>query len=159
MRTSPKLNIVVAATALVLGACGSSAATSESAGVTPTSQSAAVTPTSAASSAPITDADAAAAAEVDATTAEAVDPEVTDAAAAVTPIPTGKVSANDATKEELVAALDAAGVTNSAKWAKEIEEYRPYSTDDPEFAKLRDELAKYNPADGVIDMIIATLAP
>jgi len=38
-----------------------------------------------------------------------------------------------------------------------VDEYRPYTTDDPDFARLRRELAKYNPAPGVVDQIIATL--
>lgn len=68
------------------------------------------------------------------------------------------VDANTASKAEIAAALDAAGVPNAEKWADEITEYRPYATDDPTFAKLREELAKYNPADGVIDQIIAVLS-
>lgn len=37
-------------------------------------------------------------------------------------------------------------------------EYRPYPENDPNMAKLRQELAKYNPAAGVVDQIIATLS-
>ena len=47
---------------------------------------------------------------------------------------------------------------NGARWAKEVVEYRPYPTDDPTFAKLRSNLAKYNPPAGVADQIIATLS-
>jgi len=36
---------------------------------------------------------------------------------------------------------------------------RPYPSDDPTFAKLRQNLAKYNPAPGVVDQIVATLVP
>jgi hypothetical protein len=66
-----------------------------------------------------------------------------------------KVSANKASEDELASAFQAAGVPNAEKWAEEVAEYRPY--DEPTFAKLRKELAKYNPAPGVVDKIIATL--
>src|SRR5213082_1527028 len=56
-----------------------------------------------------------------------------------------KVNANTASQDEIQRALQAAGVPNSARWAGEVVEYRPYPTDDPSFAKLRRELAKYNP--------------
>ena len=68
-----------------------------------------------------------------------------------------KVSANEASEAELVAALTAAGVENPDRWAKEVEKYRPYPTDDPNFTKLRDELAKYNPGPGVVDKIVSAL--
>jgi len=70
----------------------------------------------------------------------------------------GKVSANNATTAELQQAFTAAGIANPDRWAREVAEYRPYPTDDPTFAKLRGELAKYNPAPGVVDQIVATLA-
>lgn len=69
----------------------------------------------------------------------------------------GKVSANDATEEELIAAFEAAGIENASQWAHEVEEYRPYPADDPEFTKLRQDLAKYNPGPGVLEAIIALL--
>jgi hypothetical protein len=71
---------------------------------------------------------------------------------------TGKVDANKATVAELEAAFEAAGISNAAKWAVEVEEYRPYPTDDPSFAKLRSELAKYNPSPEVLTKILATLS-
>lgn len=70
-----------------------------------------------------------------------------------------KVSANNATEEELVAAFEAAGIANAEKWADEVVEYRPYAADDPDFTMLREELAKYNPEAGVIDQIVAVLEP
>lgn len=70
-----------------------------------------------------------------------------------------KVNANTATRAEIQAALAAAGVPSPAQWAREVEEYRPYPADDPSWAKLRKELAKYNPAPGVVDQIIAVLTP
>ena len=70
-----------------------------------------------------------------------------------------KVSANEASETELVAAFTAAGVENPEKWAEEVEEYRPYPAEDPNFTKLRDELAKYNPDPGVVDKILSALEP
>jgi len=69
------------------------------------------------------------------------------------------VSANNASSADLIAALNAAGVPNAARWAREVSEYRPYPDDDPNFTKLRDNLAKYNPGAGVVDKIVGTLAP
>ena len=70
---------------------------------------------------------------------------------------TTKVNANTATMAELQAAFDAAGIPNAARWAREVDEYRPYATNDPTFAKLQKELAKYNPGQATVDKIIATL--
>jgi hypothetical protein len=70
-----------------------------------------------------------------------------------------RVSADAATVAQLQAAFEAAGITNATRWAREVEEYRPYPANDPAWAKLRSELAKYNPAPGVVDAIIATLKP
>lgn len=71
----------------------------------------------------------------------------------------GKVSANTASEEELVAALTGAGVPNPERWAHEIEEYRPYPADDPNLGKLRAELAKYNPGQETLDKIVSALTP
>jgi predicted lipid-binding transport protein (Tim44 family) len=71
---------------------------------------------------------------------------------------TQKVNANTATQAELQAAFTAAGINNAGRWAVEVAEYRPYPTDDPTFAKLRGELAKYNPGQATVDQIIATLS-
>jgi DNA uptake protein ComE-like DNA-binding protein len=78
-------------------------------------------------------------------------------AAAASPATVQKVNANTASVAELQRAFEAAGISNAARWAREVEEYRPYPTDDPSFAKLRQELAKYNPGPGVVDQIVATL--
>ena len=48
--------------------------------------------------------------------------------------PTGRVSANHATEEELEAAFEAAGISNAEEWAHEVEEYRPYPVDDTDFS-------------------------
>ena len=69
-----------------------------------------------------------------------------------------KVDANTATVEEMTAAFEAAGIANAAKWAHEVEEYRPYDTGDPNFTHLRDELAKYNPSAETVEQIISTLS-
>ena len=68
-----------------------------------------------------------------------------------------KLSANSASRSELAAAFEAAGISNASKWASEVEEYRPYREDDADYSKLRGELAEYNPAPGVVDSIIALL--
>ena len=70
-----------------------------------------------------------------------------------------KVSANTATKAQITAALTAAGVTNAARWAKEVIEYRTYPKSDPTLAKLRQNLAKYNPGQATVDKIISVLKP
>jgi len=69
-----------------------------------------------------------------------------------------KVNANTATQAELLQAFQAAGIPNATQWVREVMEYRPYPTNDPTFAKLRTELAKYNPSPDVVDKIIATLS-
>lgn len=68
-----------------------------------------------------------------------------------------KVNANTATRAEIQSALEAAGVPAAANWSREIVEYRPYAKDDTNWTKLRGELAKYNPAPGVVDQIVAVL--
>jgi ABC-type phosphate transport system substrate-binding protein len=70
---------------------------------------------------------------------------------------TAKVNANTASQAEIAAALEAAGVPNADRWAGEVVEYRPYATDDPTFAKLKQNLAKYNPGDAVVTKIISAL--
>jgi hypothetical protein len=83
----------------------------------------------------------------------------TAAATSTAAVVGGKVSANTASQEELAAAFTAAGISSADRWAREVTEYRPYPTDDPTFAALRSELAKYNPSPEVVDQIVATLAP
>jgi hypothetical protein len=70
-----------------------------------------------------------------------------------------RVSANDATTDELIAALTAAGVPNPDRWTREIEEYRPYDTSDPTLAKLQSELAKYDPDPATLAAILSALQP
>lgn len=123
------LGVAAVAGALVLSACGSSSA----------SGSSAAAPPAGATSAPTSSAGA---------------PAVSPAAGAVAQ----KVNANTASVAEMQRAFEAAGISSAARWAREVEEYRPYPTDDPSFAKLRRELAKYNPGPGVVDQIVATLA-
>jgi DNA uptake protein ComE-like DNA-binding protein len=68
----------------------------------------------------------------------------------------GKVNINEATTSELEAAFKAAGVSNARRWAQEVDEYRPYPTD-PDFAKLRQELGKYNIDPSMLQKILDTL--
>ncbi|MEO8229429.1 MAG: hypothetical protein ABI628_06670 [Chloroflexota bacterium] len=69
---------------------------------------------------------------------------------------TSKVSANIATMEELAAAFKGAGISNSSRWAQEVEEYRPYP-EDPTWAKLHKELGKYNIDPVLFDAILSCL--
>lgn len=69
-----------------------------------------------------------------------------------------KASANNASAAQLQAAFEAAGVPNASRWVVEVQEYRPYPTDDPSFAKLRSNLAKYNPSADTLDRILAALS-
>ena len=80
------------------------------------------------------------------------------AATAAATASTTKASANNATNAELIAALTANGVPNPANWAREVQEYRPYSTSDTSFAKLKGELAKYNPSADTLSKILASLS-
>jgi hypothetical protein len=68
-----------------------------------------------------------------------------------------KASANNASAAQLQAALEAAGVPNASTWVREVQEYRPYPTDDPSFAKLKSNLAKYNPSADTLSRILGAL--
>ena len=99
------------------------------------------------------------------TTSVAVATTVTTPVATSAPAPTPttvaaaqKVNANTASQSEIQAALTAANVPSAAQWSREVTEYRPYPTNDPTFAKLRQNLAKYNPGPGVVDQIISVLS-
>ena len=72
---------------------------------------------------------------------------------------TAKVSANKASKDDLTKAFEAAGVPNAARMAGEVEEYRPYPTDDANLTKLRQNLVKYNLGAGVVDKMVSVLTP
>ena len=69
-----------------------------------------------------------------------------------------KASANNATAAQLLAAFEAGGVPNASRWVREVEEYRPYPADDPSFAKLKSNLAKYNPSADTLSRILAALS-
>ena len=71
---------------------------------------------------------------------------------------TMKASANNATAAQLQTALEAAGVPNASRWVIEVQEYRPYPVDDPSFAKLKSQLAKYNPSADTLSRILAALS-
>jgi hypothetical protein len=70
-----------------------------------------------------------------------------------------RVSANSASMDELVAALEGAGVTAADRWADEIVEYRPYDAGDATLAKLQDELVKYDPSPETLAGILSVLEP
>jgi len=69
-----------------------------------------------------------------------------------------KASANNATAAQLQAAFEAGGVPNASRWVIEVQEYRPYPVDDPTFAKLKSNLAKYNPSADTLSRILAALS-
>jgi hypothetical protein len=80
----------------------------------------------------------------------------TAATATTDPAASGTVDANEASIDELAAAFDAAGVPNADRWAREVDEYRPYSgTDD--WAHLKQELSKYNIDQDTLDKILSVL--
>ncbi len=96
-----------------------------------------------------------------ATTPTSLAPATTVApATTATPATTAvqKANANTASQSEVQAALAAAGVPSAAQWAREVVEYRPYPTNDPTLAKLRQNLVKYNPGPGVVDQIVSALS-
>jgi hypothetical protein len=72
---------------------------------------------------------------------------------------TTKVSANSASEGDIATALKAASVSSPKRWAAEVVEYRPYPNDDPDLAKLRQNLAKYNPGQQTVDKIVSVLQP
>ena len=75
-------------------------------------------------------------------------------------VPAGtKVSANDASVDELTAALTAAGVENPDAWADEVIEHRPYAADDPSMQGVRDALAEYDPPPELLDALVSALTP
>jgi hypothetical protein len=69
-----------------------------------------------------------------------------------------KASANNATAAQLQAAFEAGGVPNASRWVIEVQEYRPYPVDDQTFAKLKSNLAKYNPSADTLSRILAALS-
>ncbi len=96
-------------------------------------------------------------------TATPVVSRAASAASAATAVSAGgsatTVSANTATQDELAAALEAAGVPNADRWAREVIEYRPDATDDTTLQELQDNLAKYNPDPTTLAAILAALTP
>ena len=66
------------------------------------------------------------------------------------------IPVNTATQAEIAAAFTAAGIPNADRWAQEVVEYRPYEAD-PTWARLRQELGKYNIDPAVLEQILAML--
>lgn len=91
------------------------------------------------------------------TTTSAASPTASANASASASTSADVVDVNTASVDEIVAALEAAGVTNAERWADEVTEYRPYPTDDPQLGKLRQKLAKYNPGEDTLDRILSAL--
>jgi len=84
-------------------------------------------------------------------------PAASGAATTTTASSATRASANNATAAQLQAAFEGAGVPNASRWIIEVQEYRPYPTDDPTFAKLKSNLAKYNPSADTLGRILAAL--
>jgi hypothetical protein len=153
--TSTVFRLTTACTAALLSlglvACGGSTATSPGTPATaPAGNAVATAP-------PADDATDGATADED----DSEDPDdADDAATAGAEAGAGnKVSANTASEDEIAQALTAAGVSNPGRWAEEVVEYRPYPSDDPDLAKLRQNLAKYNPGEETTDKIVSALTP
>ena len=73
------------------------------------------------------------------------------------PAPAAMLSANNATRAELQAGFEAAGISNPSLWACEVDEYRPYPEDDPDLTKLRTGLTEHNADPGIVDALFALL--
>ena len=69
---------------------------------------------------------------------------------------TVRINANAASQAELEAAFATAGISDAARWAREVAEYRPYKVD-PTWAQLRQQLGKYDIDPAVLERIIALL--
>ncbi len=115
------------------------------------------TPTTAATAAATTAAAASTQPAANATGTGAAASAATATRTATSTAAAARVSANNATIAELTAAFEAAGISSANRWAREVDEYRPYATTDTNLNKLRQELAKYNPGPGVVDAIVTTL--
>ncbi len=147
MRPTMRLSALAVAGLLTFAACGGG----DGDDTATASQATTTVPTTTAPTVPATTA----------TTAAAPATTVTTAAPAttVTTVTTvAKVNANTASRAEMTAAFTAAGISNASRWALEVEEYRPYPTNDPNMAKLRQNLVKYNPGPGVVDGIVSALS-
>lgn len=94
-----------------------------------------------------------------ATDAPAATTAVDASAAPAASSATTRVSANTASQGELIAALTAAGVPNAERWAREIQEYRPYDASDTGLTKLQQNLAKYQPSAETLAGILSVLQP
>ncbi|MCA0435842.1 MAG: hypothetical protein M9891_18180 [Austwickia sp.] len=137
------LAVVAVAAGLALSACSSGSASNTASSVANSAGAAA----SSAASAAATNASSAATGASSAASSALAGSTAQDGA---------KVNANTASAAEIAAALDKAGVANAQRWAREIEEYRPYTAADmPD--KLGKELGKYGIDRGTLDKILATL--
>lgn len=75
------------------------------------------------------------------------------------PAPVAKVSATNASEEEIFRALSRVGVVDPDRWTQKVIEYRPYPANDPNLGKLRQNLVRDNPGQATIDKIVSALAP
>ncbi|MCU1541524.1 MAG: hypothetical protein JWM01_2471 [Arthrobacter sp.] len=66
------------------------------------------------------------------------------------------VDPNTATAGELAAALRSAGVDNPEKWADEVKEYAPYTSENLQ-PKLTEELGKYDISQDQLRRVLSSL--
>lgn len=92
-----------------------------------------------------------------ATTTAATSAAPTSSAASGAATASGQTAdANNASTDDIAKALQAHGVPNADRWAKEIEEYRPYTSSDLA-TKLGQELGKYGVDQLTLANILASL--
>lgn len=70
-----------------------------------------------------------------------------------------KQSINDASVQDITAALRTNQVHDPEMWAKVVMQYRPYPNDDPHLGKLRQAMADNHADPQTIDQITAVLQP
>ena len=127
--------VVAIAGVVVLAACGASSAPSASATSAPTQSAAGPASTAAvgaspsAATSPLAGASPVAAGSPAAIAAASSPVAAASPATSASPSAAQKVNANSASIAELQQAFEGAGISNAARWAREVDEYRPYPTD------------------------------
>jgi len=68
-----------------------------------------------------------------------------------------KVSANHAGVAAMTLTFQATGVSDARRWARRVEQQRPYPESDPSFAALRARLAPFHPSAATMERIVSAL--
>lgn len=147
----PSPRVTTITTLLLAGLLGLAACSSGTSNETASSDSGAAPATSAATS------PATATSSMPPSTSMSPSTDGTSTASTASTASAGKVDANNASEEEIAAALKQAGVPAPERMAKEIEEYRPYTADDIR-PKLTEELGKYGVDSATVDKIVSALS-